>query len=89
MNKTEVTCIISGECLKLMQKAVTWPCGVCGRGVGSHSIQCTSCQKWVHKKCSTGIKHRMNTVMKSFICRSCVNPVTKLVHILVPVQIWS
>ena len=37
------------------QKATRWPCGVCGRGVGSNSIQCTSCQKWEHKKCS-GIK---------------------------------
>jgi len=35
-----------------MQKAARWPCGVCGRGVGSNSIQCTSCQKCVHKKCS-------------------------------------
>jgi len=35
-----------------MQKAVRWPYGVCGRGVDSNSIQCTSCQKWVPKKCS-------------------------------------
>jgi len=28
------------------------PCDVCGRGVSSNSIQCTSCQKWVHKKFS-------------------------------------
>ena len=28
------------------------PCGVCSKGVGSNSIQCTSCQKWVHKECS-------------------------------------
>jgi len=40
-------------------------------------IQCsvTSCQKWVHKKCS-GIKDSMYKVMKSFICRGCSNPVT-------------
>jgi len=35
----------------------------------------TSCKKWVHKKCS-GIKDSIYKVMKSFICRSCVNPVT-------------
>jgi len=23
-------------------QAVRWPCGVCGRGVGNNSIQCTS-----------------------------------------------
>ena len=45
MNKTKV----SGECQNLMQKAARWPCGVCGRGVWSNSIQCTSCQKWVRR----------------------------------------
>jgi len=73
MNKTKV--MISGERQKPMQKAARWPCGACGRGVGSNSIQCTSCQKWVHKKCS-GIKGSMYKVMKSFICRGCSNPVT-------------
>jgi len=33
---------------------------------------CTSCQKWVHKKCS-GIKASISKVMKSFICRRCLN----------------
>jgi len=50
MNKTKV--MISGERQKPVQKAARWPCGVCGRCVGSNSIQCTSCHKWVHKKCS-------------------------------------
>ena len=45
MNKTKV--MISGERQKVMQKAVRWPRGVCGRGVGNNSIQCTSCKKWV------------------------------------------
>jgi len=43
---------ISGERQKVRQKAVRWPCGVCSKGVGSNSLQCTSCQKWVHKKCN-------------------------------------
>jgi len=34
-----------------------------------------SCQTWVHKKCS-GIKGSMLKVMKSFICRGCLNLVT-------------
>jgi len=46
MNKTKV--MINGERQKLVQKAARWPCGVFGRGVDSNSIQCTSCQKWVH-----------------------------------------
>ena len=67
--------MISGECQKVMQKAVRWPCGVCGRGIGNNSIQCTSCQKWVHWKCS-GIKGSMYKVIRTFVCRGYVNPVT-------------
>ena len=66
MNKTKV--MISGERQKPVQKAARWPCGVCGGGVGSNLIQCTNCQKWVHKKHS-GIKGSMYKVMRSFICR--------------------
>ena len=73
MNKTKV--IICGERQKVRQKAVRWPCWVCSKGVGCSSLQCTSCRKWVHKKCS-GIKGRMSKVAKSFICRGCLNPIT-------------
>jgi len=61
MNKTKV----SGKRQKPVQKATRWLCGVCGRGVGSNSIQCTSCHKWVRKKC-IGIKCSMYKVMRSF-----------------------
>jgi len=77
MNKTKV--MISGERQKTVQKAARWPCGVCGRGVGSNSIQCTSCRKWVHKKCS-GIKGSMYKLMRSFICRGCSNPIISTGH---------
>jgi len=66
MNKTKV--MSSGEWQKVMQKAVRWPCGVC---VHNNSIHCTSCQKWVQRKCS-GIKGSMYRLMKTFICRECV-----------------
>ena len=59
MNKTKV--MINGERQMVRQKAVRWPCEVCSKGAGSNSIQCTSCQKWVHKKCS-GIKGSMSKV---------------------------
>ena len=62
-----------------MQKAARWSCGACGRGVGSNSIQCTSCHNWVHKKCS-GTKGSMYKVKKSFICRGCSNPVISTGH---------
>ena len=35
---------------------------------------CCHCQKWVHRKCC--IKGSMYKVMKTFLCRDCVNPVT-------------
>jgi len=77
INKTKV--MISGERQKPVQKAARWPCGVCGRGDGSNSIQCTSCHKWVHKKCS-GTNGSMYKVMKSFICTGCLNPVISTGH---------
>jgi len=67
--------IISAEWQKIMQKAIRWPYGVRGRGVGNNSIQCISCQKWLHRKCS-GIKGSIYKAMKTFVCRACVNPVT-------------
>jgi len=73
MNKTKV--MISGERQKVMQKAVRWSCGVWCRGVGNNSIQCTSCQKWVHRKCS-GIKGSVYKVTKTFVSGGCMIPVT-------------
>src|SRR2546426_367144 len=37
------------------QASGKYPCGICKKGVGSNSIECTGCKKWIHKKCS-GIK---------------------------------
>jgi len=82
MNKTKV--MISGEWQKVMQKAVRWLRGVCGRGIGNNSIQCTSCQKWVHRKCS-GINGSMYQMMKTFVCRGCKTPVTGRGHTSVDV----
>jgi len=58
INKTKV--MIRGEWQKVAQKAVRLrlSCGVYGRGIGNNSVQCTSCQKWVHRRCS-GIKERL------------------------------
>ena len=77
MNKTKV--MISGEPQTPVQKAARWPCCACDRGVGSNSIECTSCQKWVHEKCN-GIKGSMYKVMRSFICRRCLDPVISTGH---------
>ena len=37
-----------------------YPCGVCGKGVGSNSIKCTSCNAWFHKKCSVHRRYVYN-----------------------------
>src|SRR5207247_816713 len=29
-----------------------YPCGVCREGVDKNSICCTSCNKWIHRRCS-------------------------------------
>ena len=79
--------MISGERQKVRQKAVRWPCGVCSKSVGSNSLQGTSCQKWVHKKCS-GIKGIMSKVAKSFICRGCLNLITNAGRTSVDMQLW-
>ena len=50
MNKTKV--MISEEWQKVTQKAVRWPCGVCGTDIGNNSIHCTCCQKWICRNCS-------------------------------------
>jgi len=33
--------MISDKWQKVTQKAVRWPSGVCGRGIGNNSMQCT------------------------------------------------
>jgi len=50
MNKTNV--MISGESRKGVYNTERWPCGVCGRGVGRNSVQCTStkCQLVLEKR---------------------------------------
>jgi len=58
MNKTKV--MISGERQMVWQKAAIWPRKACNKGVGSNSLQCTTCHIWVHKKCS-GIKGSRST----------------------------
>jgi len=50
MNKTKR--MIGGESHKGLQHTWRWPYDdVCGRCVGSNSIQWTNSQKWVHKTC--------------------------------------
>jgi hypothetical protein len=57
----------------LVVKEGKWPCGVCKKGVGRNSIQCSKCKKWIHKKCSK-IKGKLKSDPQ-FQCATCVSEV--------------
>ena len=48
-------------------------CGVCGERVGCNSIQCTKCQKWVHRRCSD-VPRQVSLLpcRDIFVCRTCL-----------------
>jgi hypothetical protein len=45
------------------------PCGICGKRVMRNSIRCSTCQRWIHKRCS-GVKQSLSSV-KKFQCGKC------------------
>ena len=47
--------MVGGGRCSTKRTAGEWPSAVCGKSVGSSSMQCTICQQWVHKRCS-GVK---------------------------------
>ena len=47
-----------------------WPCGVCGKGVQTNSVQCTVCKTWIHKR-SSGVRGDLLRVADGFRCRRC------------------
>jgi len=55
-------------------------CGVCREGVGDNAIRCTSCKKWIHKRCSR-VVGRLAKVAKvgDFKCRNCSGDGVKVV----------
>ena len=67
MGKTKVMRCMTGA--GLVRKSGKYPCGICSEGVGSNSIQCISCQQWIHKKCS-GIKGKLTT-SSDYRCGRC------------------
>ena len=56
MEKTKM--VVSGSSEEMPVQSGSYPCGVCGSGVGVNSIFCTQCGKWCHKRCS-GIQQRI------------------------------
>ena len=49
IDKTKGMQLLSG---KISGVSKVDPSGVCGEQVGCNSIQCTKCQRWVHRPCS-------------------------------------
>ena len=54
-----------------IEKSGKWPCKICTKSVGSNSIQFTSCNVWIHKRCS-GISGQLQGI-SNFRCRCYVN----------------
>ena len=49
------------------------PCGVCGEWIGCNSIQCTKCQRWVHRPCSdVPTQVSLLSCRDVFVCRTCL-----------------
>ena len=69
MGKTKV--MIYGKGLYNIKPSGKYPCRVCRKGVGRISIFCTSCDAWVHEKCS-GIKGRLVDI-PVFKCHRCLD----------------
>ena len=67
MKKTKF--LISGTGLNVLKDTGKYPCAVCRKGVGANSINCSSCQFWVHKKCS-GIQGHLSADPE-FVCSRC------------------
>ena len=68
MGKTKVMrCVVGTVAAEDTGK---WPCGVCRKGVGRSSIRCSSCLKWVHKRCA-GVRGSLKEDA-NFRCAVCV-----------------
>src|SRR3989441_1602792 len=54
-----------------------FPCGICRKGVAENSICCSSCKKWIHKRCS-GVVGSLDKI-GIFMCRNCTAGGVKVV----------
>ena len=56
VGKANILCS-SPDALKSKIHSVKYPCDVCWKGISANSIICTSCNKWIHKRCSARHAH--------------------------------
>jgi len=71
VSKTKV--MMSGGACNETVTSGKYPCSVYGKIVGSNSIMCKECEKWVHRKCS-GIKGSLIIATGKFVCKRCQAP---------------
>ena len=50
-------------------------------------IQCTNCQKWVHRK-GSGLKANMIEVSWSFVCRGCADQRAGVDRTSMNIDVW-
>ena len=70
MNAGKSKVMVGSSGGKVIVNSGKWPCGVCGKGVQANSVQCTVCEKWIHKRCS-GVRGDLSRVADGFRCRRC------------------
>ena len=67
---------------KMIVNSGKWPCGVCGKGVQTNSVQCTVCKNLIHKRCS-GVCGDLSRVADGFRCRRCDGTIQEAEHLMV------
>ena len=70
VNAGKYKVMVSSSGVKMIVNSVKWPCGVCGKGVQTNSVQCTLCKQFIHKRCS-GVRGDLSRVADGFRCRRC------------------
>jgi hypothetical protein len=56
---TKTNLMVSGPRLDVLRDSGNFPCAVCKSGVRENSILCSQCYLWVHKKCSSDVRGRL------------------------------
>ena len=70
VNKTKGMQLLFGKKSRVKKVSL---CGVCGEQVGCNSIQCTKCQRWVHRCCSDVPRQvSLLSFWDFFVCRTCL-----------------
>ena len=73
VNLEKTKSMVTGKRAAEAVQSGRWPCGCCGRGVGSNSVLCVECNKWCHQRCS-GLRNLRG--VRNFVCPRCAREET-------------